>query len=111
MTWTQFIIYLSGAYCCYYGANLLFDFSRASVEGENENTNMVAVGLSSSDLPKKIEMEDMDPSFAEIDYFVGEGEGDAADSPIVASGGISIRELFELAKDESIEYTRSVSFP
>jgi len=110
MTWTQFIIYLIGAYCCYYGANLLFDFSRTGMETENENIDLVTVGLSSSDLPKKIAMEDMDPGFSEIDYFVGEGEGDAADSPIVASSGISIRELFELAKDESIEYTRSVSF-
>ncbi|WP_426330090.1 hypothetical protein [Pedobacter sp. R-06] len=110
MTWTQFIIYLASAYFCYYGANLLFDYSRAGSIGDAENNSLVTVGFSTADLPQKIEIESLDPGFSEIDYFIGEGEGDASDSPIVASGGISIRELFELAKDESIEYTRSVSF-
>ncbi|TCD28741.1 hypothetical protein EZ456_04995 [Pedobacter psychrodurus] len=110
MTWTQFIIYLSGTYFLYYVANLLFDYSRSGRIRAADNTDLIAIGLSSSDLPRKIEMKDLDPGFSEIDYFVGEGEGDVADSPIVESGGISIRELFELARDESIEYTRSVSF-
>ncbi|RBQ12048.1 hypothetical protein [Pedobacter miscanthi] len=110
MTWTQFIIYLSGAYCCYYGANLFFDYSRAYRANETGDAGLISVGLSSSDLPQKIAMEDLDPGFSEIAYFIGEGDGDAADSPIVSSGGISIRELFELARDESIEYTRQVSF-
>ena len=109
MTWTQFIIYLIGTYCFYYGANLFFDYSRTG-EAQASDTNLISVGISSSDLPQKIAMEDLDPGFSEIDYFVGEGEGDVADSPIVSSGGISIRELFELARDESIEYTSSVSF-
>jgi hypothetical protein len=104
------MIYLSGAYCCYYGANLFYDYSRAGGTGEAGEAGLISVGLSSTDLPRKIAMEDLDPGFSEIAYFVGEGDGDVSDSPIVASGGISIRELFELARDESIEYTRSVSF-
>ncbi|WP_316846464.1 hypothetical protein [Pedobacter psychrodurus] len=110
MTWTQFIIYLLGSYCFYYGVNLFFDYSRIGVAVKDSGTEVVSVGISSSDLPKKIAMEDLDPGFSEVDYFIGEGEGDASDSPIVSSGGISIRELFELARDESIEYTKAVSF-
>jgi hypothetical protein len=110
MTWTQFMIYLIGTYCCYYGANLFFDYSRTGMTDKATDTDVISVDLSSSDLPRKIAMEDLDPGFSEIAYFIGEGDGDAADSPIVSSGGISIRELFELARDESIEYTRSVSF-
>lgn len=103
------MICLSGAYFFYYAVNLLFDYS-GSGRRVADGTDLVAIGLSSSDLPRKVEIGDMDPGFSEIDYFVGEGDGDVADSPIVSSGGISIRELFELARDESIEYTRSVSF-
>jgi hypothetical protein len=110
MTWTQFMIYLMGIYCCYYGANLFFDYSRPTLAGKANDTNVISIGLSLSDLPQKVAMEDLDPGFSEIAYFIGEGEGDVADSPIVSSGGISIRELFELARDESIEYTSSVSF-
>ncbi len=110
MTWTHFMIYISGAYCFYYGANLFFDYSRISMAGKAGDTDVISVGLSSSDLPRKIAVEDLDPGFSEIAYFIGEGDGDAADSPIVSSGGISIGKLFELARDESIEYTRSVSF-
>ncbi|RBQ08957.1 hypothetical protein [Pedobacter miscanthi] len=110
MTWTQFIIYLIGAYSFYYGANLFFDYYRTAGTGDSIDTGLISVGLSSADLPRKIAMEDLDPGFSEIDYFVGDTDSDPVDSPIVSSGGISIRELFELARDESIEFTRAVSF-
>lgn len=110
MSWSIFLLYLASAYAFYYAGNLCFDLVSTKPGAKPEEDKLVPIGISSRDIPQTVDLESLDPGFSEIDYFTGDGEGDIEDAPIVQSRGVSIKELFDLARSESIEYTHAVSF-
>lgn len=100
MNWFQFLTWVAALYLIYYLALILFDYARnmrpqASVSGELTFTEDI--------LPKKIE---------HLPDKTGEPPKQAAknDSPIIGSGGVSLKNLFGLCREEAIIYTRPVSF-
>ncbi len=90
MTWIKFITCLTILYAAYYGVMILIDITRAGKK---------PVGETSSELTF---VHDEDP--------VRIVPGDDNDDPIIFSGGQTLQQIFSLAREEVIEYTRPVSF-
>jgi hypothetical protein len=93
MTWIKFTLWLLSVYSIYYSANILWDLFINRTRGD--------VG------------EDHELTFAEPVRSVGpdnELTSDNIRSPVVASGGVGLKQLFFLAQEEAIEYTSQVSF-
>jgi len=105
MSWIQFLSWMLCIYAFYYSGLILYDISRRRITGDGNKANETVVSF---DLiaPEKVSLQEIEDE--EIDYFLGEGEME--EPPIIFSGGVSIRELFALARSESIEYTSSVAF-
>lgn len=100
MNWLHFLTWVAGLYLVYYLALLLFDYSRnkrpaAAVSGELIFTEDIP--------PKKIEhLPDKTQSpLAPVPK---------SESAIIGSGGVSLKNLFGLCREEAIIYTRPVSF-
>ena len=101
MNWLHFLSWVAGLYLLYYLALVLFDFSR------NRTTKAPAHGelTFSEDLPpKKIaHLPDSTESPPPI-------QPTKPEPAIIGSGGVSLKNLFGLCREEAIIYTRPVSF-
>lgn len=89
----KFIIWLSIIYIAYYGAVLLWDFLRSRKLPEDEKSRIIS-------------FEDEAASVQEISA----PNAEIYDASVLSSGGVSLKQLFSLAREEAIEYTRPVSF-
>jgi hypothetical protein len=100
MNWLHFLSWVAGLYLVYYLALILFDYSRSkkpSAEATGELTFT----------------EDIQPKT--IDHLPDKAEAPPkpvpkTESPILGSGGVSLKSLFSLCQQEAIIYTRPVSF-
>jgi len=94
MTWIKFAIWLFGFYTAYYTSLVLWDVfqtRRTTVkEGSGELTFV-------DDVEQVKEVPD---EASEIE--VG--------SPVVSSGGVTLKQTFNLAREDAIAYIRAVSF-
>jgi hypothetical protein len=93
MTWIKFALWLSGMYVFYYTALILWDAMRG---GRSPITN------GSHELTF---VEHVEPIRAEPDT-----ETELYPSAVISSGGVSLKQMFGLAREEAIEYTKTVSF-
>jgi len=93
MNWIKFAIWLSGLYTIYYAAVILWDITR---------NGRSPAGAASNELTFA---EHIEPSRPEPEY-ISEQQGSA----MISSGGVSLQQLFMLAREEAIEYIRPVSF-
>ncbi|MEJ2880397.1 hypothetical protein [Pedobacter sp. GR22-6] len=96
MTWINFLSFLGMGYAAYYGLLILLE--RKSAPGKADPVSPVLT-FTEFVVPEKISLEDIGLS------------SPAASSPAsIALGGVSIKELFVLARKDAIEFTKSVSF-
>ena len=94
MTSIKFTICLIGIYTGYYAILIVWDnFRNRRSDGENAQ-------------PELTFAEDIAP----IQSHFNEPAGNTKESPVVFSGGVSLKELFNLAREESVEFIKSVSF-
>jgi hypothetical protein len=93
MTWIKFAFWLGGIYLAYYAALILWDIIRGSSSPV------------SSDAYELTFIEHVEPVRQDPEP-VSEYQGSA----VMSSGGVSLKQLFNLAREEAVEYTRSVSF-
>lgn len=93
MNWIKFATWLSGLYGIYYGALILWDIVRKGRSVPGAVSNELTF------------VEDVEPAKPEVENF-----GPYKGSAMVSSGGVSLQQLFMLAREEAIEYTRPVSF-
>lgn len=93
MNWLKFVLWLSILYVAYYGAMIIWDFFRSRQLPVDEKSNEITFE------------EDPEP-VRNIDA----PKADVYDASILSSGGVSLKELFMLAREEAIEFTRPVSF-
>lgn len=93
MTWLKFILWVLGLYTLYYTALIFWDRLRA---GKSDTTN---------DKHELTFVEHIEP----VKSFIEEMP-DPQTSPIVSHGGVSLKQMFNLAREEAIEYIRPVSF-
>jgi hypothetical protein len=94
MTWIKFAIWLLGIYTCYYAALILWDqFRNKGGETQQDKHELTFV-------------EDIVP----VKSHVEESAPNGKESSVESSGGVSLKQMFNLAREEVIEYTRAVSF-
>jgi hypothetical protein len=98
MNWIHFLIWLAGLYISYYLVVVLTDSAlrgkTASGPASNELTFSEDISPKSIEhLPDKPLITEPKPAPA-----------------IIASGGVSLKNLFGLAREEAIIYTKAVSF-
>jgi len=93
MTWFKFVLWLLGSYGIYYAALIVWDRHRAGRSADAVDKHELTFA------------EHIEPIKSFIDEIL-----DPQTSPIVSHGGKSLKEVFSLAREEAIEYTRAVSF-
>jgi hypothetical protein len=93
MNWIRFALWLSALYFAYYGAVICWDFLRSSKLPEDEKSHELSFEEHSEPIR---EIPDTEPQIY--------------DSSILSSGGVSLKQLFNLAREEAIEYIRPVSY-
>lgn len=88
MTWIKFAIWLFGIYTIYYAALIFWDYLRSKRrDTETEKHELTFV-------------EDIQPVKSPIDEVSASGK----ESSVAFSGGVSLKQLFNLAREESVEY-------
>jgi hypothetical protein len=93
MTWIKFALLLSGIYAIYYTTLISWDFLRSKNHPADEKFHVIT-------------FEEHHEPVREIP----EGGTEIYDSSVLSSGGVSLKQLFNLARAEAIEFTRPVSF-
>jgi len=97
MNWPHFILWITGVYLLYYLLLILFDVSvnkRPSLK-----TELRELTFSENVIPQQVEhLPDKAP------------EQSRAQTSIIGSGGVTLKDLFGLCREEAIIYTRPVSF-
>ncbi|MCC8407716.1 hypothetical protein LJ707_02165 [Mucilaginibacter sp. UR6-1] len=93
MNWMKFILWLSVIYLAYYGAVLLWDFLRSGKLPPDEKSEIISFD------------EDAEPA-----QEISAPQPEIYDASVLSSGGVSLKQLFSLAREEAIEYIRPVSF-
>ncbi|MBE9599891.1 hypothetical protein [Pedobacter sp. MC2016-24] len=98
MTWLQFFLWLTGLYLSYYLLNIFLDWGRAQrLDKVLESQELT---FSESHHPEKVDL-------------IPEKKVKATTTsapPSTGLSGVSITDLFELARTESIHLTRAVTF-
>ncbi|NHA03271.1 hypothetical protein G7092_05680 [Mucilaginibacter sp. HC2] len=94
MTWIKFTLWLLGIYTSYYAALIIWDYLR---------TKRGDTGYDQHELTF---VEDIKPVKSHVDESTLNGK----ESSIVFSGGVSLKQMFNLAREESVEYIKAVSF-
>ena len=93
MNWIRFALSLSAVYLAYYAVLICWDFLRNNRLPEHEKSHV----LSFEEHWEPVrEVPDTEPQIY--------------DSLILSSGGVSLKQLFNLAREEAVEYIRPVSF-
>jgi len=107
MSWISFLTWMLSIYFFYYSANIGFDLLSVGRSVDVADDTLVTVKVDMEDeviLPTKVNDGD------EIDYFIDEEDTPVPESPIYSSAGVNIKQLFELARSESIEFTGRVKY-
>ncbi|WP_432328102.1 hypothetical protein ACRQ5D_34160 [Mucilaginibacter sp. P25] len=93
MSWIKFTLWLIGIYSAYYSSLIFWDSRRGKEESKSEaGDELTFVEHAEPVKPEGTDVPKVPPS------------------PVVSSGGVTIRQLFSLAQQEAIEFTRPVSF-
>lgn len=92
MTYLKFALWLLGIYSTYYAALISWDLLCSG---------RTAAPSSSHELTFTEHFEPVQSAPEPQEY---------GSSSVMSSGGVSLKQLFNLAREESIEYTRPVSF-
>ncbi|MES2446616.1 MAG: hypothetical protein V4546_05505 [Bacteroidota bacterium] len=114
MTWTHFLLILLMIYLAYYGLNVLYDLVMARKLPAGENDQEVLF-FNEENSPELITYEEE----AEMPAQIAAPETAEAPAPnpsgfssgmLRSTGAVGIKELFNLAKDDLIEYTRAIPY-
>ena len=100
-------MWVLGIYFFYYSANIGFDLLKVGRAAEVSENSLVSVLVEMEDevfLPVRVSDGE------EIDYFIDEEDTPVPESPIYSSAGVNLKQLFELAWSESIEFTGKVKY-
>lgn len=93
MTYLNFTLWLLGLYFIYYTVIILFDLLKANRGDIKQDEHELTFAESFAPVQPEREMT-----------------LDDIKSPVIGSGGVSLKMLFNLAQEEKIEYTSQVSF-
>ena len=107
MNWTHFLLWVAGIYALYYLVNILIDVAGGgNAPAAKSLTNELT--FSENVQPRVLHHE---PETKTMQKGAGKpASGKRYEPEMIASGGVPISDIFNLARQESIIYTRSVSF-
>jgi len=94
MTWIKFLLWLSGLYTAYYLALIAWDYLRSGRSNSNDDKS------NELSFTEQVDAITLTPELTSADIV----------SPLYASGGVSLKNMFDLCRDEAVEYIRQVSF-
>ena len=94
MTWIKFAIWLFGCYTAYYTSLVLWDVFQ---------TKRTTVKEASGELTFVDDVE-------QVKEVPDEASEIEVGSPVVSSGGVTLKQTFNLAREDAIAYIRAVSF-
>lgn len=97
MNWTHFLLWLVGGYGLYYLVVILSDLARAKRQG--------VVSGHPNELTFSEQVTPVQPATQAV-----QPTKSTNNPEVLGSGGVPITDLFRLAKQEAIIYTRGVSF-
>ena len=89
----KFALTLGAVYLIYYALIIAWDFLRSKKLPAEDHSHVIT-------------FEDHHEPVREVT----EPEAEIYDSSVLSSGGVSLKQLFNLARAEAIEFTRPVSF-
>ncbi|RVT99724.1 hypothetical protein EOD41_14870 [Mucilaginibacter limnophilus] len=95
MTWIQFTGWISSLYICYYLVILVLDNRRLQHNKTGEAMSEVLT-FPGEEIPQVVSPIETPAQKAQPD--------------VISSGGVTLKSLFTLAREEAIIYTRPVSF-
>lgn len=120
MNWTSFLLTLALAYLAYYGLNLLFDLLIARKppvsedDGEvlffEEHTEPQLIDYQEEPEPVALPEPEPEPHDAPQPLPRKNSQQDIASAIIHATGAVGLKQLFNLAKDDLIEHTRTIPY-
>jgi hypothetical protein len=93
MNWLKFTLWLGGLYTAYYLILIGWDHLRNRRITEDNDINELSFNEEVSAVALTAELTSADIA-----------------SPIYASGGVSLKNMFNLCRDEAVEYIKQVSF-
>ena len=93
MNWIRFALWLSAIYFTYYGGVILWDMLRIRKVPPDERSHVLTF------------VEDIVPVSE-----TPEPAPEIYDSSVLSSGGVSLKQMFSLCREEAVEFTRPVSF-
>lgn len=96
MKWISFLTYLGIGYATYYLIIILLDSMNTSRNGPKDTLPVLTFTETAE--PEKISLED----FADNTFH--------AEPASIGLGSVSLKDLFTLARQDAIEFTKSVSF-
>jgi hypothetical protein len=104
MNWTHFLLLVAGLYVLYYLVNILIDVAAV---GKTAATNSLTNELTFSEPVQAMQLHHEQVA----EHKAMPSAAAAKPEPeVIASGGVPINDIFSLARQESIIYTRAVSF-
>jgi hypothetical protein len=93
MNWIKFSFWLAGIYTLYYAVLIFWDQWKEQKASSPAEENVLTF------------VEHVEPQ--KTGLISGRPR---SESPIVSSGGVTLKQMFSLAQQEAIEFTRPVSF-
>jgi len=93
MNWIKFILWLGGLYTVYYLTLITWDHLRNRRVNNDNDTNELSFAEQVNDVSLTPELTSDDIA-----------------SSLYASGGVSLKNMFNLCRDEAVEYIKQVSF-
>jgi hypothetical protein len=102
MNWTHFLLWLTAIYSLYYITLILLDLTSGKRKAAAVRTSELTFSEQVS--PVRLGTD------AEPQQDLKKKHSTPKPAEVISSGGVPITDLFRLAKQEAIIYTRSVSF-
>jgi len=102
MNWTQFLSGLTAIYLIYYVPNLLFDFLKSGVTTTDQDS-LPELMLDEEEGVTDASKDPDDASQPRTKQVLSSGE-------IKSTGGVSMKEMFALAKADAIKFTGAVPY-
>ena len=110
MNWIQFLLWITGLYMLYYLLVILFDIQNVSIGKRGVAADRALVFETEADpilvMPEQPDQE----SSRNSDPLQSGNLGQALTTEVIASGGVTVKEIFSLAREDALIYTRAVTF-
>lgn len=115
MKWSEFLFIIMAGYLVYYGMNVIYDLALSGRVAEEDSGGEVLY-FKEDEQPELIvykeaapEIERMPPPFVPKENRAQAVQG-LSSGILSATGAVSLKELFNLAKNNLIEYTGTIRY-